>query len=59
VQQASTVPPIWRLPLVRIRIFSVANIIAFVNVIAMLGALAFLPQYLSSGRPESPLRDHL
>jgi MFS family permease len=34
------------LGLFRLRIFSVANIIAFVSGVAMFGALAFLPQYL-------------
>src|ERR1700722_15889824 len=38
--------PILPLGLFRLRIFTVANIIAFVSGVAMFGALAFLPQYL-------------
>jgi Na+/melibiose symporter-like transporter len=38
--------PILPLGLFRMRIFTVANIIAFISGIAMFGALAFLPQYM-------------
>jgi EmrB/QacA subfamily drug resistance transporter len=38
--------PILPLDLFRMRIFSVANLIAFISGVAMFGALAFLPQYL-------------
>ena len=38
--------PILPLELFKMRIFTVANIVAFISGIAMFGALAFLPQYL-------------
>lgn len=44
--QHLAVEPILPLGLFRGRIFTVANIIAFVSGISMFGALAFLPQYL-------------
>ncbi len=46
LREATAPEPILPLGLFRLRIFSVANIIAFVSGVAMFGALAFLPQYL-------------
>src|ERR1700722_19156945 len=46
VREGMAPEPILPLGLFRLRIFTVANIIAFVSGVAMFGALAFLPQYL-------------
>jgi EmrB/QacA subfamily drug resistance transporter len=46
LREATAPEPILPLGLFRLRIFSVANTIAFVSGVAMFGALAFLPQYL-------------
>ncbi len=46
LREATAPEPILPLGLFRLRIFTVANIIAFVSGVAMFGALAFLPQYL-------------
>jgi EmrB/QacA subfamily drug resistance transporter len=46
LREATAPEPILPLGLFRLRIFTVANTIAFVSGVAMFGALAFLPQYL-------------
>src|ERR1700722_9169034 len=54
LREARAPEPILPLGLFRLRIFTVANIIAFVSGVAMFGALAFLPQYLQLVHGVSP-----